>query len=183
MGKYDEILAQNYWAQVFEEQKKLDEDKRKKAQTKAAKTRSYIASKPQAIYDFERALCERGCKPQSYDDRTANGLTKFILDWLAFYDCYGARINTGGIAIGAVGAGGREKIKYACSQSTKGVADVIACIRGRLVMLEVKAGKDRPRADQLEQQQLVRKAGGYYEFIHNADEFVQVIKAVCNNVY
>lgn len=55
-----------------------------------------------------------------------------------------------------------------------GTSDVMATIRWKSVMLEIKIGKDRPREQQLEEQKRERRAGGVYEFIHNIDEFFQL---------
>lgn len=38
-------------------------------------------------------------------------------------------------------------------------------------MFEIKAGPDVASEYQLREQELERKAGGVYEFIHNMDEF------------
>jgi hypothetical protein len=53
------------------------------------------------------------------------------------------------------------------------VADVVACINGRHVEIEVKAGSDKPRIEQLQRQQEIKRAGGVYEFIHSTDEFIR----------
>lgn len=167
----------NPWAAYFAAQKEKDAEARKKAQERAAKTRAYKEHKPQPILALEAAYAKQGTR-KVWDDRTANGLTDFALDYLRFKGYYAARINTGGNAMGATGAGGKEVLKWATSKSTKGVADVIACIKGRFCQFEIKAGKDRPREDQLKQQELTQKAGGVYVFIHNADELDQAVKLI-----
>lgn len=170
----------NPWAAYFAAQKVKDEEARKKAVAKAAKTREYKLAKPKAITDLEAAWFKSSGKRVVWDDRTANGLTQFALDYLQFHGYYAARINTGGTAMGATGAGGKEVLKWATSKSTKGVADIIACIRGRFCQFEIKAGKDRPRADQLQQQQLTEAAGGVYLFIHNSTELVEAVESIKN---
>lgn len=157
----------NPWAAYFAQEKEKRQAQMAKAQEKAAATRQYKSNKPQCIRYLEITSALNG-NPKVYDDRTANGLTDFILDYLKAYGHYGARINIGGIYLA-------DKGKYRASGSTKGVADVIACIKGRFCQFEVKAGKDRPRQDQLEQQQLTRSAGGVYEFVHNAEEFHKIV--------
>lgn len=185
MASFEEYASTNPWAARFAEQAKLDAEARRRAVEKAARTREYKENRPKAITDFEALLIRHGQKPPKggYDDRTANGLTDFCLDYLRFYGFYGARINTGGTAIGATGAGGREKLKYAESKSTKGVADIIACIRGHFCQFEIKAGKDRPRQDQLEQQKLTISAGGDYLFIHSATECVEAVNTIASTIY
>jgi hypothetical protein len=41
-------------------------------------------------------------------------------------------------------------------------------------MLEIKCGADKPRPEQLQEQERERKAGGIYEFIRTADEFLEL---------
>lgn len=168
----------NPWARYFSHEAKEKAAKRKKAASKRKATVEYKLAKPKAILDFEAELVRTGCKPPAggYDDRTANGLTNFMLDFLRHYGYYGARINIGGIYMA-------DKGKYRESGSTKGVADVIACVRGHFCQFEVKAGKDRPRPDQLEQKQLTEFAGGSYEFIHNATEFVDILREILKKTY
>lgn len=168
----------NPWAAYFAAQKEKDQAARKKAQERAAKTRAYKLAKPKAITDLEAAWARKYGQAKTWDDRTANGLTDFVLDFLQFRGHYAARINTGGNVLGATGAGGKEVLKWATSKSTKGVADVIACIRGRFCQFEIKAGKDRPRPDQIEQKQLTEQAGGVYTFIHNADEIAAAVEQI-----
>jgi len=167
----------NPWAAHFAEEAKRNAEKRQKAIRKAAETRAYKASRPKAITDFEAELLRTGCTiPQGgYDDRTANGLTAFIIDFLRHYGFYAARINIGGIWMAERGA-------YRESGSTKGVADVIACVQGHFCQFEVKAGKDRPRQDQLDQAEMTRFAGGHYEFIHNATDFVDKLREILQNI-
>lgn len=166
------------WREALRQYEEEQKQKRIKAKEKAAKTREYLRAKPDCIITLEMNVLLCTGKRVTYDDRTANGLTTFCLDWLMYHGHYGARINTGGTAIGAIGAGGREKIKWTTSGSTKGVADIIACVNGHFCQFEIKAGKDRPREDQKIQQQLTIKAGGSYEFIHSATEFVQSVTQI-----
>lgn len=158
----------NPWAVYFAQEAEKRKAQMAKAQKKAAATRQYKMTKPSCIVDLESKTLK------SYDDRTANGLTAFILDWLKAHGHYGARINIGGIYLA-------DKGSYRASGSTKGVADIIACINGRFCQFEVKAGKDRPREDQLQQQQLTRAAKGVYEFVHSATEFCSIVEPIINN--
>lgn len=183
MGKYEEILEQNYWARQFDQMKADEGSKRKKAAEKRSKTIQYKATKSKYILDFEEAIAKKYGRRYVFDDRTANGLTKFIMAFLDFYGHYSARINTGGTAVGARAAGGKEVLKWATSGSTKGVADIISCIDGRFVQLEVKAGSDRPREDQLEQQRYTIEAGGAYVFVHDANEFVLLYTLIKKGFY
>jgi hypothetical protein len=61
--------------------------------------------------------------------------------------------------------------KFIPSATRKGTADISATIKGRSVMIEIKVGKDKPRPEQLAEQQKERHAGGIYEFVSTPDEF------------
>ena len=96
MGKYEEILEQNYWARQFDQMKADEEAKRKKAAEKRSKTIQYKATKSKYILKLEEAIAKKYGRRCSFDDRTANGLTKFVMAFLDVYGHYSARINTGG---------------------------------------------------------------------------------------
>jgi Holliday junction resolvase len=42
-----------------------------------------------------------------------------------------------------------------------GIPDIIACLRGEFIAIEVKAGNNKPTALQLRELQLVKDAGGF----------------------
>ena len=138
--------------------------------------------KPQSIKDFEQVVFEADCKkfqriePQliarrKFEDKTANGLTNLICFWINFYGGNARRVNTGGIY-------NPKTKKFRFSGSTNGAADISATWHGKSLQIEIKAGKDRPRENQLRQQAMERAAGGIYEFVHNFDEFLQIIKTL-----
>jgi len=121
-------------------------------------------------------------KPK-YTDRTANGLTKVITEWLAFNKCQVERVSNQGQyrdnkkvvtnIIGqqmTIGSG-----TWTPGQGKKGTADVHSIIKNRLgygipVKWEVKM-KDKQSEHQKKYQQEVEQAGGRYFLVHNWDEF------------
>lgn len=136
--------------------------------------------KPDSIKAFEQEVYEADCKKYpmieprlvartKFEDRTANGLTKLVCAWINFHGGNARRVNTGGIY-------DYKTQKYRRSGATNGAADISATWHGKSLQIEIKAGKDRPRQDQLLQQQRERAAGGIYEFVHSFDEFLQIIK-------
>lgn len=138
--------------------------------------------KPQSIKDFEKELFEYDCWrypniPREcvakfrFEDKTANGLTNLIVKWLNFKGGNARRVNTGGIFDHRTG-------KYRRSGSTNGAADISATWHGKSLQIEIKAGKDKPRPDQLKQQERERAAGGIYEFVHSFDEFLSIIQTI-----
>ena len=138
--------------------------------------------KPQSIKDFEKELFEYDCYrypmiPREcvakfhFEDKTANGLTNLICKWINFKGGNARRVNTGGIY-------NPKTQKYRRSGATNGAADISATWHGKSLQIEIKAGKDKPREDQLRQQARERRAGGIYEFVHNFDEFLKLIETL-----
>ena len=104
-------------------------------------------------------------------DDTANGITECVMTWLKLHGCFAARVNTTGIYSVKLG-------RYIRGGSTKGMADVSAVVNGRSVQVEVKAGRDKPRPEQLKVKQQVEAAGGVYLFVHSLDDFLTQIKTI-----
>jgi hypothetical protein len=96
---------------------------------------------------------------------TANGLTKWVIDFLMWSGYRATRISS---------SGRYAKGQFIYGTTRKGTADVSATINGRSVMLEIKVGKDRPSKEQLKEQELERNAGGIYEFVKTPDEFLEI---------
>lgn len=150
------------------------------AKRKKSSSSRYV--KPESIKAFEQEVFEADCRKfpriepgliarTHFEDKTANGLTKLVCAWINFHGGNARRVNTGGIYNYKTG-------KYRFSGATNGAADISATWHGKSLQIEIKAGKDRPREDQLKQQMRERAAGGYYEFVHNFDEFLQIIQSL-----
>jgi len=113
---------------------------------------------------------EHGLKPIKYEDKTANGLTKAIIDFLNISGHFAERINTMGRMVDSrkqvTDVIGRTKTigtaKYIPTTGTKGSADISATINGKSVKIEVKIGKDRQSQDQIQYQKRTEQAGGIY---------------------
>jgi len=113
---------------------------------------------------------DHGLKPVKYEDKTANGLTKAIIDFLNISGHFAERINTMGRMVDGrkhvTDVIGRTKTigtaKYIPTTGTKGSADISATINGKSVKIEVKIGKDRQSQDQIQYQQRTEQAGGIY---------------------
>ena len=108
--------------------------------------------------------------PTKYTDKTANGLTKCIIDFLRFNNCQAERINCTGRQIDnrkvvSDSMGFRKTIgsvKWIKSSGTKGTSDISATIKGRSVKIEVKIGNDKQSQAQKEYQLSVESSGGIY---------------------
>lgn len=103
-----------------------------------------------------------------YDTKTANGLTRAIVDFLNFSGHQAERISSTGRWIENKGKG-----HYIPGSSTKGTADISATIRGKSVKIEVKIGRDRQSEVQKEYQAKIERAGGVYIIAKTIDQFME----------
>lgn len=107
-------------------------------------------------------------KVNPYSDRTANGLTKSIIDWIRFNGGDAQRINCVGTVREIKGV-----TRWTHSGMRLGTADIHAIIAGRAVSIEVKVGKDRMSDHQFKERERVEKAGGLYFVARSMDEFLR----------
>jgi hypothetical protein len=116
-----------------------------------------------------------------YSDKTANGLTKCIKDFVNNSGWQAERINTTGrpidrtkIVTDVVGfqrtVGSVEWVK---GTGTKGSADLSCVIAGKSVKAEIKIGKDRQSEHQKKYEQGITQAGGVYIIVKDFDEFIE----------
>lgn len=86
----------------------------------------------------------------------ANKITKNVLDTINSHPgCKAYRVNNTGIYDAA------KKIRRK-GNTKKGLPDVWCCIRGKFVVIEVKAGRDKLSPDQIERRDEIIKAGGVF---------------------
>lgn len=97
--------------------------------------------------------------------QTANGLTKYITQFLTWKGHRATRISSAGRVVGG---------KYIPGSTRRGSADISSTIAGRSVMFEVKIGSDRPSPYQLKEQEREEAAGGKYYFIKTVEQFLDV---------
>ena len=116
-----------------------------------------------------------------YTDKTANGLTRCIIDYLEFNGCQAERISTTGRMVdntktftNVIGItkqiGSKKWIK---GSGTKGSADISATINGKSVKIEVKIGKDRQSEHQKKYQESIEKSGGIYLIATSFEDFIK----------
>ena len=116
-----------------------------------------------------------------YTDKTANGLTRCIIDYLEFNGCQAERISTTGRMVdntktftNVIGItkqiGSKKWIK---GSGTKGSADISATINGKSVKIEVKIGKDRQSEHQKKYQESIEKSGGIYLIAKSFEDFIK----------
>jgi hypothetical protein len=113
-----------------------------------------------------------------YSDKSANALTRCVLDWLQLNGWQAERINTMGRPIDkrqqVTDVLGRTKtigsMTWGKSTATKGSADISATIKGRSVKIEIKYGKDRQSQEQKKYQEMIEQSGGIYLIVRTFDD-------------
>lgn len=142
--------------------------------TKQAKDR-YIAA--HLLHTAERtpSVVKDGlyCPPTIPKVNTANGLTRFIENYINWVGWRATRINTTGRVVGG---------RYIYGTTRRGSSDLSSTINGKSCMWEVKAGKDRPSEHQLKEQAKERAAGGEYFFVSTPEQFFEYLDEFLNRV-
>ncbi len=120
------------------------------------------------------------CTPK-YADKTANGLTKCIIDFINLTGGQAERINNTGRQIdnrqtvkdilGNVRTIG--SVKWIKGTGTNGTADISATIQGKSVRVEVKIGKDKQSHQQKEYQYNIERSGGLYFIAKDFQSFYE----------
>ena len=123
-----------------------------------------------------------------YSDKTANGLTRMLLDWIRLNGGQAERISPEGRildqrrqftdSIGRVRVfGGVRRIP---SSMQVGTADISATVNGRSIKLEIKVGHDKQSAAQRRYQKQIEAAGGIYLIVRNFEDFVRFFNKFAN---
>ncbi|MDP1843392.1 MAG: hypothetical protein Q8K64_08230 [Sediminibacterium sp.] len=118
--------------------------------------------------DFYELSGGERMKIKAYDDTSANGLTKCIIDWINFKGGSATRINCTGQVRRING-----EMKWTPGTTRIGVSDVHACVKGRHCSIEVKIGKDRMSEAQYKEQGRIEAAGGLYYVAKDMESFVE----------
>ena len=116
-----------------------------------------------------------------YTDKTANGLTKYITNFLKLSGQQTKQINSIDRIIDKqiinTNYLSRQRtigsLQYIKGNSTNGTADISATIKGRYVKIEVKIGADRQSEAQKKYESDVNKAGGVYVMAKDFDIFME----------
>lgn len=113
-------------------------------------------------------------KPSKQKAETANQITKNVLRVINLQTgCIAYRVNN-------VGVWDEKKQVRRKGNTEKGLPDVWACIRGRFVVIEVKAGKDVLSDDQKKRRFEVERAKGVYFEARSTDEFLKWFEMLLN---
>lgn len=116
--------------------------------------------------------------------KTANGLTKFICNYLNWTNSNATRISSAGRWIEQKNVQGHKIAgsgRFIPGTTRKGTADITATVQGRSCKFEIKVGNDKPSIYQLQEQERERAAGGIYEFISTPEQFFLTYDKIINN--
>ena len=119
-----------------------------------------------------------------YTDKTANGLTKCVVDYLNYSGHMASRVNNMG-----TWRADKSNINggfYTPSNQIKGIADITSCINvkitgipvGLSVWWEVKIGKDVQSDAQKTFAERVESSGGHYYIVKSFEDFLQKYTAL-----
>lgn len=119
-------------------------------------------------------------KPKVYCDRTANGLTRCIIDAINFCGGHAERISNTGRVIDSsytyTNVIGQTKtvggLKFVPGTGTNGTADVSALWKGKSLKIEVKIGRDKVSQAQMIYRAKIEAAGGIYIVAKSYEGFV-----------
>lgn len=116
-----------------------------------------------------------------YTDKTSNGLTKCVIDFINLKGYQAERINSTGRQIdqrkkmnGALGIATLGSVKWIKSNTQNGTADISATIKGRSVKIEIKckATNDNYQSKpQKDYQKKIEQAGGVYIIVRTFQGF------------
>jgi len=122
------------------------------------------------------------CRPmKTFSDKSANDLTKAIIAYAKVKDFFAERQSSEGRyrpgkeVTNVMGQKKQLPGQWLPGQG-KGKADIKALIKGRLIEIEVKHGRDKLRPEQIEYKQQIERSGGVYLVVKTWDDFYQQIK-------
>lgn len=95
-----------------------------------------------------------------------NTLTSAVIKYLDIQGHYVSRVQSQGQYSPKRGRWIKSKVK-------RGIGDIIACINGRMVMIEIKTGKDKQSEWQKETERQVKESGGEYWIIKEISQLIK----------
>lgn len=105
-------------------------------------------------------------KPLKSSTSSTNELTKAVIKFLDHNGHFCSRVQSQGQYHPVLKRWITSKVK-------RGIGDIIACIYGRFVMIEIKYGKDRQSVHQKSVQKQVTKCYGHYWLVKTFDDFIK----------
>jgi hypothetical protein len=102
-----------------------------------------------------------------FNDKTANGLTKCIIDFIRLDGGHAERVNSTGKVIKQ----GRA-YRWVYGTGTRGSSDIHAVKAGKSVMIEIKIGKDKQSQHQKDYQAKIEASGAIYWIVVDFEDFI-----------
>ena len=103
-------------------------------------------------------------RPKKTKTSPTNQLTSEVINYIRLHDkCDAWRINSTGTY--------RDGIGFVQNKSIKGFPDVIACLNGRFVGIEIKVGADFQSEDQKAVQARIEASNGRYLIVKDLETF------------
>lgn len=99
----------------------------------------------------------------------ANQVTSAIIEYIQLTGNAAHRINVIGVPL----PGGKFR-----PSPNRGVADIIACIDGRYVGIEVKIGRDKQSVYQKKYQEDIESSGGIYFICSSLSNFIELFENI-----
>jgi hypothetical protein len=118
--------------------------------------------------EFPHFAKDNGPMRGKWNDETANGLTKAIVDYLRYLGGNFTRVNV----MGTPRKDRFGKLIFTPSTTKRGTADIVGVFKGRYIAIEVKIGPDRQSKDQIQEQKDVTNAGGIYLIARDMQNFI-----------
>lgn len=92
----------------------------------------------------------------------ANQLTSDVIQHIDMSGGWATRVNTSGRVLNG---------KYIPGTTKNGTPDIIGCIKGKFVGIEIKIGRDKQSEAQRKVEADIQRAKGLYIIVHNLDEW------------
>lgn len=145
--------------------------------------------KQKSLKDQYPSVPDHALPRPKYSDNSANALTKCIIDFLNLSGHLAERHSNEGRVIDNrktyTDVVGRTKtigsIKRIYSSNLNGTSDIKATIKGKMIAIEIKFGKDRQSEAQKEYQKRVESAGGEYWIAKTFDQFYEMYLEYLNS--
>jgi len=100
----------------------------------------------------------------TYNDKTSNGLTRCITDYLKLKGAFVSRLNNQGVY-------DKRLQRYRKGMNRRGLPDILATYKGQSLFIEVKAGRDKLSEHQEQIKIEQEQSGGIYYTAHNFSSF------------
>jgi hypothetical protein len=129
-----------------------------------------------AVTTMTAAQFQKAQKPKKTKTNT-NALTQSVIMRINFTaGCMAFRVNNGGVYDPT------KKVFRTPKNGTKGISDIIACIKGQYLSIEIKTGKDAQSEGQILFENNVIKAGGKYIIVSDIIHFEKWFKEYLSNI-